>query len=238
MLADVGKRFEPWTEAEIKARNRSAPIRDVMRFHLVYNGKLAASSNSPKPAEVVRIRQELSPQLANLWDTHPALQTLKQDGARPLHGPAFIGDETGRQFGPREMVALGLYEDLCTPIPVAGASYMPLVRKSLDLSCEIDILFLRQQEPGDLISQGGDIDGRIKLLLDALRMPTPQEQERATQQGGSWFCLMESDTLVSRLNVDTDRLLIPRSTHPHEVHLVMEVSLNVLRVAPHNTCLL
>ena len=50
--------------------------------------------------------------------------------------------------------------------------------------------------------------------------------------------LMESDTLISRIDIDTDRLLSAQSEKPNEVHLVIEVSINVLTVTPYNTCLL
>ena len=42
--------------------------------------------------------------------------------------------------------------------------------------------------------------------------------------------LMESDTLISRIDIDTDRLLSAQSEKPNEVHLVIEVSINVLTV--------
>jgi len=131
-----------------------------------------------------------------------------------------------------------LYEDLCYEIAIGEKRYLPLVRESLSLSCELKVLFLRQADPGALISQGGDIDNRIKLLLDALRMPDKDEQDRYPPEEDMLYCLMESDHLVSRLDVDTDRLLFPKTEKPDEVHLVIGVRLNVLQVAPHNMCLL
>lgn len=213
--------------------------RDVMRFHLVYSGALPASASSSKPADVRRIREALHPQLEHLWETHPALQTLLNHGFRRVANNTMVfgvGQPTPRdlaRYAPNEFVSL------IPPINVGECAYMPLVRESLHLSCELQILFLRQQDPGALISQGGDIDNRIKTLLDALRMPSKDEQDRSGQpEASKLFCLMESDTLVSRLDVDTDRLLFPKTDKPHEVHLVIEVSLNVLRVETHNMCLL
>lgn len=209
-----------------------------MRFHLVYSGPLSASANKGKLHEVTELREVLSPQIAYLWETHPALQILKNEGARPRFGGTILIRNEDGPLSQREMASVGAYEDLCDIIVVGDGQFLPLVRKSLDLSCEIDILFLRQQDPGALISQGGDIDGRIKLLLDALRMPSVQEQNLQPNRSFPTYCLMESDTLVSRLNVDTDRLLVPKTDKPNEVHLVIGISINVLRVAPHNTCLL
>jgi hypothetical protein len=208
-----------------------------MRFHLVYNGSLRASASSSKPRDVMNIRRELSPQLKHLWDTHHALEVLSLTGAIQKRPSRYrIGEMTARQFARRDPSS---FEDCLTALPVGDKHYLPLVRQSLDLNCELQILFLRQQNPGELISQGGDIDNRVKTLLDALRMPTKEEQERAGKfDDDGLFCLMESDTLVSRLDVDTDRLLFAKSDKAHEVHLVIKVTLNVLRVGSHNMCLL
>jgi hypothetical protein len=177
--------------------------------------------------------------MEKLWETHPGLQTLQRDGARK-RGNFFRGTG-GPPRGDRDMAQKfpDQYEDLLTYFRIGGCEYLPLVRSNLHLCCELDVLFLRQQDPGALISQGGDLDNRIKTLLDALRMPSKDEQDRSGQPDGSkLYCLMESDTLVSRLDVDTDRLLFPASDKPHEVHLVIKVSLNVLKVAMYNVCLL
>lgn len=231
-----------WTDAEIRDRNQSAPIRDVMRFRLVYQGALPASANRPKLEDVARIRRELSPQFQYLWETHHSLQVLKEQGwlVHREPGSMAVFNAAVSSFTPREEAARfpHAWTNLCAPIAVGDKTYSPLVRDSLHLNCELDILFLRQDDPGKLISQGGDIDGRIKCLLDALRMPSKAEQDQNPPPESSLWCLMESDTLVSALNVETDRLLFPRSTKPNEVFLVIEVSLVVLQVQRYNTCLL
>ncbi len=210
-----------------------------MRFHLIYSGPLSASGNKSKPEEGAAIRAKISPQLRQLWETHHSLQVLSQEGALP---PTNVGNmvmmSSNGKASPRQMAQSGYGTDLLTTIPINGRAFMPLVRKSLSLNCEIDILFLRQQDPGALVSQGGDIDNRVKTLLDALRNPDNDEDARHPTTGeGIIFTLMESDTLVSRLNIDTDRLLFSETEKPNEVHLVIEVTLNVLRVGPHNMCL-
>jgi hypothetical protein len=206
-----------------------------MRFHLIYSGPLRASGNKSKLRDQPAIRMRFHSQLHQLWRTHNALKVLKVEGARrdPNHPPL-----TGT---PRKIARYpgAPYVDCLTNIEVKGQDFFPLIRKSLDLTCELDILFLRRQDPGELVMQGGDIDGRIKLLLDALRMPSPDEQERApTTTHKAVHCLLESDTLISRLNVDTDRLLSPETDKDDEVHLVIEVTTNVLQVGSHNVCLL
>jgi hypothetical protein len=210
-----------------------------MRFHLVYQGPLPSSGNSSKkPGSVVAIRKALSPQIEYLWKTHNALQTLLKTGAKRITGTSF--GVSGPPPTPRQMAERfpDHFEDCCRNIDMGGKWYMPLVRQSLNLACELDILFLRQQDPGVLVSQGGDIDNRIKVLLDALRMPERDEHDRDPPEGAGLFTLMQSDTLITRLNVDTDRLLTPQTDKPHEVNLVIAVKVNVLQVGERNMCLL
>jgi hypothetical protein len=56
----------------------SAPIEGVMKFTLVYSGKLSSSGNASKTKEVFAIREKLSPQLEVLWKTSAALKALKE----------------------------------------------------------------------------------------------------------------------------------------------------------------
>ena len=209
-----------------------------MRFHLVYSGPLKPTGNKPNPEAVMRIRRALSPQLKHLWETHHALQVLLETGAKQTRDMMQWG--SGGIERARKTAAENpeFYEDCLPWLFVGDKSYMPLVRKSLDLNCELEILFLRQQDPGELVTQAGDIDNRAKTLLDALRMPNKGEQDRVSMPESGLLTLLESDSLISRLDIDTDRLLFPQTERPDEVHLVIEVTINVLRVGRHNMCLL
>jgi hypothetical protein len=211
--------------------------RGVMRFHLVYQGDLSSSGNSsPKPGGVLQIRRELSKQLAVLWQTHNSLKVLAQDGVIRRSAT----NRMGHNLTPRELVAKypEEYEYLGGEMAVGSKRYTPLVRESLSLACGLKVLFLRKQDPGQLVTQGGDIDNRIKTLLDALRMPDRAEQDKTPPQEDHLYCLMQSDALVADLAVSTDRLLFPQTNGHHEVHLIIEVEIHVLQVGPHNVCLL
>ena len=227
-------------------------VRGVMRFHLVYHGALPSAGNKSKPDDVLRIRQALSPQLGYLWKTHNALQVLQNTAAleikKPLDKMNHINQDRDKFLqlvNDGEATIRNLahhfpddFKDLIQSIFVVDKEYAPLIRKSLDLACEIEIMFLRQQDPGQLITQGGDIDGRIKTLLDALRIPTKDEQDKNPPCENTLWCLLENDSLVSDLSIETDRLLFPETTRPNEVHLIISVRVNVLRVGEHNVCLL
>lgn len=211
-----------------------------MRFSLVFNGRLSGTGNKPKPDQVRDIRDVFHEQLKYLWETHSALKRLRQSAivnkaGRDLavtEGPFDIPRDLDR-FPPRDHET-----DLCEPIFQGDFSYIPLVRKSLDLNCRLDIHFLRQEDPGSLVLQGGDLDNRIKMLFDALRKPDPDVQHKHPQKHKKLYCLLESDTLISGFSVSTDRLLFPRTAYPNEVHLLIEVTVSVLKVGGWNVCLL
>ncbi|MEJ1969767.1 MAG: hypothetical protein WDN03_14200 [Rhizomicrobium sp.] len=114
---------------------------------------------------------------------------------------------------------------------------IPLVRKSLSLACRLTVLFLREEDPGSLFFKAGDLDGRLKTLLDALKMPSPDDDAKYPSAHDHLYCLMESDTLVTHFDVETDRLLTPPTIKATTVQLVIEVSIDVLEVGDWNICL-
>lgn len=213
-----------------------------MRFRLVYSGSLRSAGNSTKPSDARDIRDVFHKQLEYLWQTHRALHRLQWTARVPdkENWGSFMGDVDSpfRPSDPPTHPPQKGFTDLSADILVDGRRVKPLVRKSLDLTCGLHVLFLRKEDPGSLVLQGGDLDGRLKTLFDALRMPTPDEARKYPSQHDRLFCLMESDTLVSHVEVETDRLLFPSTEKPHEVHLVVEVSVKVQVVGDWNVCLL
>jgi hypothetical protein len=160
-----------------------------MEFRLTYQGPLPAAGGASKRArEKQAIREVFHPQLQALWQGHQQLETyyLNQH---------IMESHLGDKF------ALG------------GFRFVPLVCGYFNTVCALDILFLRRDEPGNLISSGGDIDNRIKVLFDALRIPS-NESELAgavpSNHGDRFYCVMEDDRLITQVKVTTDRLLTPR----------------------------
>ena len=128
-----------------------------MKFTLVWSGKLPSSGNARKTADVTKIRTELHSQMGYLWETHNALQVLKEHGfiVNPRLGNTVV-DQTST---PRQIYQRfpGHLINLCEWLPIGGkqtVKYMPLVRKSLSLTCGLRILFLRQEDQGSIITQG------------------------------------------------------------------------------------
>jgi len=93
-----------------------------------------------------------------------------------------------------------------------GFNWPPLVREDLGIAAALDILFLRRDPPGEIISGGGDLDNRLKVLFDALRKPKTREEVKGfTPEGGEdpFFYLLEDDLLINDVRINTDRLLTP-----------------------------
>jgi hypothetical protein len=71
-------------------------------------------------------------------------------------------------------------------------------------------LFLRRDIPGSAIG-AGDLDNRIKTLIDTLRRPLNANKARGNEMPAEgedpFYCLLEDDRLVSHLEVETDTLL-------------------------------
>lgn len=90
-----------------------------------------------------------------------------------------------------------------------GFNFLPLVTADLGLLCWLDILYLRRQPPGE-VWQNGDIDNRLKTLFDCLAIPDDhQEYERIKPcpDETPFYCLLENDTYIPKITVETDRLL-------------------------------
>ena len=213
-----------------------------MRFYLVFKGRLPSSGNSRGKPDIVRnIRDQFHPQLELLWKTSPALHRLRRTAWVAENPAQFVGAVMESPLGPERDIdqyppGAG-WVDLCAPIKKGQKTYIPLVRQSLDLNCHLDILFLRQEDPGALVLQGGDIDGRIKTLFDAFRIPDEDVEQRYPQARDKTFCLLENDTLISGFGVSTGRLLMPETEYPNECHLIIEVTVRVLKLGSWNACL-
>jgi hypothetical protein len=116
-----------------------------------------------------------------------------------------------------------------------GGWFQPLVRNTFALHCGLKIGFLRQEAPGT-VYQEGDIDGRIKTLLDALTMPQHAEQvlEKIGNHEYPIRCLLEDDSLVSGLEVESERLLTGQNYPLDYVRLTIEVDVRVRQAMIYN----
>lgn len=165
----------------------------MLELRLVYQGALHGSDKGKTHSDHKQtIRRYFHKQLVNAWKTKPPLRErngLHYPYSKQIHGRViWQGGET----------------DMDQLIQSLGSKrYLPIVTEDLALACKLDILLLSRDLSGVL--RTGDLDNRIKTLLDALRMPHVGENSDGDED--PLYCLMEDDKLVSELHVTADLLL-------------------------------
>lgn len=188
-----------------------------MRFRLVYEGPLQAKQRDaqdgqrdPMAVHSQAIRRRFHGQLKRLWDTNKFLNNAT-DWEADFYQPGRAPDRWAR-FAPDSNELKPIRELIPTLYQEHGYRFLPLVRDGWELLCDLDILFLRNDPPGSVI-QAGDIDNRIKTLIDCLRRPR-NANELAGDDGPKegedpFYVLLEDDKNVTSLSVETDTLLDP-----------------------------
>jgi hypothetical protein len=168
-----------------------------MRFRLYYRGNLQANA---RPNQKAELRREFHKQLEVLWSQDPFIDMSKYIDANYVPNDCYLGEER------------------------RGTIFYPIVSEKIWTIAELDILMLRPGNPGSIWVGGGDIDNRLKTLFDSLKVPDaggPHFHEDQSQL----FCLLQDDKLITRVSVETDRLLDPDPVMKNEVILVIQVNL-------------
>ena len=184
-----------------------------MRFTLIYDGPLPAqSAHDSRVSEKHDIRREFHVQLEDLWANHPALRDKfnewKSSEAHRREGKELPYEKTlsaNPDTGPAHTASPA---QIIEPRQVANSRFIALIADHTSLLCELDVLFLRKEPKGHLVNQAGDLDNRIKVLFDALRMPLNEaEIPSGVTLPDPFFCLLEDDRLIIRVNIASERLL-------------------------------
>jgi len=213
----------------------------VMKFTLTHDGQLPSTGNgSRKVQKKWDVKKHFDPQLRELWDTHPALREMRFRPYWPKSGGMFIEGHHSTTSDNREVPKKSDEDiDLLEINECGGRKFFPLVRSSLLLTCGLKILFLRKETPGK-VYQGGDIDNRIKTLLDALCAPRdPGNVVRSDDTiSDPIYCLLEDDSLISSLSIDTQTLLTGQNSDVSEVRLVIEVDIRATQSRVYNSLFL
>ena len=105
-----------------------------------------------------------------------------------------------------------------------GIQFVPLVMKGAFV-CDLWIELLRRDMPGTIFS-GGDLDARLKTLLDGLRLPLSAQEVHGFSATGDpdkdrCLCLLADDSLITKVEIATHRLL--RSARPGEQSTDVEI---------------
>ncbi len=206
-----------------------------MEFRLTYEGPLkAATSSDTRARHKHEIRKALHKQLAELWSRFPPLAAMKSnpewdEDRGPMGHP-------GNAKTP-EIESIGIRFERC------GYRFVPLITREKALCCDLDILFLRREAPGSLV-HGGDLDNRLKVLFDALRIPNNCDElgglSVASDEVPYFYCLLADDQLITGISVKTDRLLKPieNGQSENDVQLIVGVTIKAIEVSIDNLSLI
>jgi len=185
-----------------------------MEFTLTYDGPLKASGSVK---EKHKLRQNFHNQLLVLWSQIPLCELAR------THGWLF---SEKYQFS---MINC-----------INNFKFLSLITSKQSLVAELRVTLLRPEPPGQIVTQCGDIDNRLKTLLDALRIPKdtqeiPKGCQPEPNEAPFFHCLLEDDNLITKLSVETDRLL---ETHADSsfVKLLIHVKSTVISKTDENLC--
>jgi len=210
---------------------------DGVEFRLTYEGPLLSTQKDPVNGQVDAraehkrdIRRAFHLQLKRLWEINPYLK----------HGYPVTFDWKSTS-NPKAATSYHttLAEWLAPLYRRNNYEFVPLVREELGLICSLKILFLRPDPPGSVIASG-DIDNRLKTLFDALRLPKGSQEllgyDKPDDDEKPFFCLLEDDSLITHVSVETDVLLQPTGGKfdQNDARLIISVRLRPYSSNPSN----
>jgi hypothetical protein len=190
----------------------------LMRFRLTYEGELQSTQGEPRDGQRVplaahkqAIRKEFHDQLKQLWQTNKFLKAHEVPQGSIHLRPGDVVSVKGGVPSPRKKTT-PLVDYVAANFQCHGYRFVPLVCEEFWLLCSLDILFLRRDFRAGVI-HAGDLDNRVKTLIDALRMPKNANELKGheTPEAGEdpFFCLLQDDNLVTALTVESGMLLDP-----------------------------
>jgi hypothetical protein len=215
---------------------------EEMKFTLVYDGRLDSQNSGDIFNKRWEIRQYLAPQLEELWRVYPGLEKLNPYVPRDAtylttqsHHSTELDPRMSEQKAAQAAAEPEKWINVFEPIDVRGIRFLPLIRETLALSCSLKIIFMRKERPGRIYT--GDLDNRIKTFLDSLKVPKSEADCVANvypKPTEPIRCLVEDDSLITGLNVETTRLLSSDGGEKNYVRLVVEVLVHVMYPRTYN----
>lgn len=181
-----------------------------MRFRLTYSGLLLSSGNDAehkKADHKHELRLAFHPQLKRLWEITPFLKSGRSSWNNGTSWASNVGRDN-----PDYSIQSRAKEFQERPW-----NFVPLVAQDMEFHCGLDILLMRANGGAKSIMNQGDIDGRLKTLLDALSIPDANQgysDRKFEQANNPLFVLLENDRQITKVVVETDQLL--QSVHPGE----------------------
>lgn len=231
-----------------------AGVEPQMRFRLYYDSELRSGQKSDMdgtdPIALAKhkqgIRKNFHKQLKQFWATnkflseHEIYPTDRSTGrSAPLDAAKF--DEIGPSHTEMSQgKTLRLQDAVANQYVENGYRFVPLVRGDIGVLCALHVLLLKRDHPGSGVIGAGDLDNRLKVLVDGLTKPTGPGQLGGILPDADedpFFCLLENDNLVTSLTVETDALLAApkgRENQNNWVRSIVTVELRPYHVTPFN----
>jgi hypothetical protein len=182
-------------------------VEQKMELTLTYSGPLPACQDADKHTEQKqKIRLAFSRQLEKKFTTEPTLMQWSDSpqGCGLMAHTKVISGAIVWDCEQEKHQACFYEAETC------GFRAVPIVTSHNGLGCQLDVEILRRARAGGVMAggdRGGDIDNRLKPLLDALALPMRPNQIPGPLwgKGERLYCLLEDDALVSRLMIDIQR---------------------------------
>lgn len=211
----------------------------VMKFRLTYDGPVISSQPLPREVDAALsakqikisnnkhlIRKRFHKQLKFLWANNPVLKRLQFCESCGI-SQDLVSHPSSLGIGNHKLADVQQY--IVGQVPqFTGFKFCPLVIEQFDLICSIDLLILRRMRNG--VFEGGDIDNRVKTIIDALKMPQQRSQlgdsDKSAPGEDPFYVLLRDDSLINGFSVETDMLLREES-HGDEDHRMCKVIVSV-----------
>ena len=184
-----------------------------MEFTLHYCGPLKAASHKNKRKDHKHcLRKHFHKQLKELWKL-PQLSEFRE---------SLIVPEPDALESRTLLRRVGQYH------------FAPLIGSYFHLVASLEIVMLRPEPEGRIFVRSGDIDNRLKTLLDALKVPnetaaSPDNVPPSFDET-PFFCLLEDDSLITNVDIQTAHWLEPDVQDSDEVVLLLRVRTKPTRV--------
>jgi hypothetical protein len=174
------------------------PDGDVkVEFFLNYRGPLRSTQRDPKPGSrniaahwqlKHEMRKAFHIQLKRQWEMTPFLieNQVPPNDSKPYHIAKLASEFTLPSWG-----------------------FVPLVTGRLQLSTSVDIILQRLDNSRSSV-WSGDIDNRVKSIIDALELPSENDGYEAlvpSETEKPFFVLLEDDKYLNSGSVETSQLL-------------------------------
>jgi hypothetical protein len=184
-----------------------------MEFTLYYRGPLKAATGRNKRKDHKHdLRRHFHKQLKELWKL-PQLSEFRE---------SLIVPEPDALESRTLLRRVGQYH------------FAPLISSYFDLVASLEIVMLRPEPEGRIFVRSGDIDNRLKTLLDALKVPNETaalpDNIPPSSDETPFFCLLEDDSLITNVDIQTAHWLEPDVQDSDEVVLLLRVRTKLARV--------